>query len=381
MFWSSVTEIESKSEERMHQRITQGISISASAELYRTVHVLIMDAEGRNVELRVDPVSPLEGERLKLKCRNKYYIRWKKDSCFYKNGVKIHAVWLQGRESSYSIKVNSIDDSGLYSCKIGGSESQNVKVQVRERFAKPVLRVEPAPEVFEGLLVTLTCTVPVAQPSVHLHYSFYRDGAAREAVPGHDSMYTINAATVNVSGNYACEAIETVHSLRKRSDSIHISIKLPVTDAVLIYFINGTEIQSGDRLVLQCRVREGTEPQFLWYHDNMLLRNGSASYHVTADGGELVIHSFQRDNVGRTGSQPSGEAPADSNLEYAVVGAAHNAENTTADLIYSKVTIKKRKEPGKDLFASVLRLCEMGLEGVSVVGEGGIIESPTVARS
>ncbi|GCC40039.1 hypothetical protein chiPu_0024414 [Chiloscyllium punctatum] len=31
----------------------------------------------------------------------------------------------------------------------------------------------------------------------------------------------------------------------------------------------------------------------------MLLRNGSTSYHVTADGGELVIHSFQRDDVGR----------------------------------------------------------------------------------
>ncbi|XP_060712979.1 junctional adhesion molecule C-like [Hemiscyllium ocellatum] len=68
---------------------------------------------------------------------------------------------------------------------------------------------------------------------------------------------------------------------------------------MLIYFINVTEIQSGDRLVLRCRVREGTEPQFLWYHDNMLLRNGSASYHVTANGGELVIHSFQRDDVGR----------------------------------------------------------------------------------
>ncbi|GCC40910.1 hypothetical protein chiPu_0024575 [Chiloscyllium punctatum] len=40
-------------------------------------------------------------------------------------------------------------------------------------------------------------------------------------------------------------------------------------------------------------------PQFVWYHDNTPLRNDSASYYVSADGGELVIHSFQRDEVGR----------------------------------------------------------------------------------
>ncbi|XP_059498386.1 platelet endothelial cell adhesion molecule-like [Stegostoma tigrinum] len=74
---------------------------------------------------------------------------------------------------------------------------------------------------------------------------------------------------------------------------------VPVSDAVLIPRTNGTEIQPGDRLVLRCLVREGTEPQFIWYRDNVPLRNGSASSHVTADGGELVIHSFRRDSVGR----------------------------------------------------------------------------------
>ncbi|XP_072422740.1 Fc receptor-like protein 2 [Chiloscyllium punctatum] len=576
-------------------------AISNSWKKSETVEVVVTD---RNVAFHVVPVSPLEGETLKLNCRYKYDHWWSKEFDFYRNGKKIHSMWLPGRESSYSIKVNSTDDSGWYSCKIDWSESRNVKVQVIERFAKPVLSVEPAPEVFEGLPVTLTCTVPVAQPFDLLHYSFYRDSAALEAVPGHGSVYTINAAAVNISGNYTCEAVNTVYNLRKRSSSIHISIKqvytvpvltvrpeeqlfdgqrvklmcwveanpsqaslqysfyrngvvlqspshhsdyisesahptdsgiyhcevtdgkvwkcsnqihlsirripvskpeltiqprkdlikgdtgslicsvskgslpiyyqfynsssvelywelsnstelvynigpisrrdegfyhcsvrnevtgpqhsedieitviVPVTDAVLISFINGTEIQSGDHLVLWCRVREGTEPQFLWYRDNALLRNGSAHYHVTADGGELVIHSFQGDHVGRYHcaainkgtnntifnvtsdyieftlrarsyskeimasllpvllmagllvlgcyihrrasdnsstasqpriSQPSGEGPADSNLEYAVVGAAHTAENTTADLVYSEVTIKKRKEPGNSI--------------------------------
>ncbi|XP_048477059.1 platelet endothelial cell adhesion molecule-like [Rhincodon typus] len=555
------------------------------------------------VAFYVVPVSPLEGETLELNCQDQYYYWWpKKDFTFYRNEKKIHSIKSKTDESSYHIKVNSTNDSGQYSCKIDGSESQYVHVQVQERFAKPVLRVEPATEVYEGLQVTLMCIAQTGRPSIRLHYTFYRDGSTLETAPDDRIVYTINAAAANVSGNYACEAIETNYGLRKRSDNVHLSVKqafavpkltvhpegqlvdgqwfklmclveenlseaslrygfyrngiplqspshhndsisesarpansgtyhcevmggkvrnrsnqlhlsirripvskpeliiqprkkliegflicsvsngslpiyyqfykgssikmywelsnstklvyniegisrrdkgiyhcsvrnevtgplhseeveitvtVPVTDAVLISRTNGTEIQPGDRLVLRCLVREGTEPQFIWYRDNVPLRNGSASSHVTADGGELVIHSFRRDNVGSyhcaainegnngtifnvtsdyieftlrarsysteiaaslvpvlmfagliasawfihqrrdTGnsstvsqpnrSQASGEGAAADNLEYAVIGAAHNAENTAADLVYSVVTIKKRADAGSNV--------------------------------
>ncbi|XP_072422997.1 Fc receptor-like protein 5 isoform X2 [Chiloscyllium punctatum] len=653
-----------------------------------------------NVAFHVVPVSPLEGESMKLNCRYKYNLQWETTLSFYKKDEMIHSMKSTNGETAYNIKINSVADSGLYSCKISWYTSRSIDVHVQERFAKPVLRVgstaevfegfpitltcivraarpsvqlhysfyrdnaaleavrhhgavytinaaaanfsgnyvcevietvyslrkrsnsihisvkqrfakpvlrvEPA-EVFEGLQFTLTCTVPAALPSVRLHYSFYRDSAALQTAPDRGSVYTINSAAANVSGNYACEAIDTVYRLMKRSNSIHISVKqafaipmltvhpegqlfdgqrvklvcwieeytsqaslwysfyrnevplqspsdhsnyisesahptdsgtyhcevtdgnvwkrshqlylsirripvskpeliiqpgkdliegdpgslicsvsngslpiyyqfynsssvelywelsnntelvynigpisrsdeglyhcsvrnevtgpqhsedieitviVPVTDAVLTFFVNGTEIQSGDRLVLRCRVREGTEPQFVWYRDNTPLRNGSASYQVTADGGELVIHSFQRDDVGRyhcaainkganhtifnvtsdyieftlraqgyskeivasllpvlllvglvvlwyyihwrdTGnsstvsqprrSQPSDEGAAASNLEYAVVGAARTAENTTACLVYSEVNAKKGTEPGKSIVFS-----------------------------
>ncbi|XP_043539695.1 platelet endothelial cell adhesion molecule-like isoform X8 [Chiloscyllium plagiosum] len=522
---------------------------------------------------------------------------------FYRDNAALEAVHHHG--AVYTINAATANLSGNYACEVIETvyslrkRSNSIHISVKQRFAKPVLRVEPA-EVFEGLQFTLTCTVLVAWPSLQLHYWFYRDSAALQTAPDHGSVYTINSAAANVSGNYACEAINTVYGLMKRSNSIHISVKqaftipmltvhpegqlfdgqrvklvcwieeypsqaslwysfyrnevplqspsdhrdyisesahptdsgtyhcevtdgkvwkrsnqlylsirripvskpeliiqpekdliegdpgslicsvsngslpiyyqfynsssvelyrelsnstelvynigpisrrdeghyhcsvrnevtgpqhsedieiaviVPVRDAVLIFFINGTEIQSGDRLVLRCRVREGTEPQFVWYRDNMSLRNGSASYQVTADGGEMVIHSFQRDDVGRyhcaainkganhtifnvtsdyieftlraqgyskeimasllpvlllvglivlwyyihwrdTGnsstvsqprkSQPSGEGAAASNLEYAVVGSAHTAGNSTADLVYSEVTIKKSTEP------------------------------------
>ncbi|XP_043539727.1 Fc receptor-like protein 6 isoform X2 [Chiloscyllium plagiosum] len=467
-----------------------------------TVKVVVTD---RNVAFHVVPVSPLEGETLKLNCRYKYDHRWKKDFGFYRNGKKIHSMWLPGRESSYSIKVNSTDDSGWYSCKIDWSESRNVKVQVQERFAQPVLRVEPASEVFEGLPVTLTCTVPVAQPFVLLHYSFYRDSVALEAVPGLGSIYTINAAAVNISGNYTCEAINTVYSLRKRSSSIQISIKQVYTVPVLTvrpeeqlfdgqrvklvcwveanpsqvslqysFYRNGIVLQSpshhsdyisesarptdsgiyhcevtdgkvwkcsnqldlsimripvskpeliiqpgkdlikGDTGCLICSVSNGSLPiyyQFynsssvelyselsnsteLVYNIGPISRRDEGFYHCSVRNEvtgpqhsedieiTVIARSYSKEIMASllpvllmagllvsgcyiyrratgnsstasqpriTGSQPSGEGTAASNLEYAVVGAAHNAENITADLVYSEVTIKKRKEPGNSI--------------------------------
>ncbi|XP_059498058.1 Fc receptor-like protein 3 isoform X1 [Stegostoma tigrinum] len=469
----------------MSCKTTSGM-LQVSVPLILLNLALCGNTQAGRVAFYVVPVSPLEGETLELNCQCQYYYWWtKQDFTFYRNGKKIHSMKSTTDESSYHIKVKSTNDSGLYSCKIDGSESQHVHVQVQERFAKPVLRVEPAAEVFEGLRVTLTCIARRARRSIWLHYTFYRDGSALETAPDAGGVYTINAAAANVSGNYACEAIETNSDLRKRSDNVHLSVReafavpkltvypegqlvdgqwfklmclveenlseaslrygfyrngipiqspsdhsnsipeparladsgtyhcevmgskvrkrsnqlhlsirripvskpelviqsgkeliegdmaslicsvsngslpiyyqfykgssvelywelsnstklvynietisrkdkgiyhcsvrnevtgplhsedieitviVPVSDAVLIPRTNGTEIQPGDRLVLRCLVREGTEPQFIWYRDNVPLRNGSASSHVTADGGELVIHSFRRDSVGR----------------------------------------------------------------------------------
>ncbi|XP_048379848.1 platelet endothelial cell adhesion molecule-like isoform X2 [Stegostoma tigrinum] len=557
---------------------------------------LSITVSDRDVAFHVVPLSPLEGETLELNCRHRYKYYWERECAFYGKGKIIHSMKSMSHECLYSIKVNSTDDSGWYYCKVNLWESQSIKIQVQERFAKPVLTVEPAAEVVEGLRLVLTCIVKMARPSAQLRYLFYRDSIALEVVPSDGSVFNINAATANISGNYACETIETIYGLRKRSDYTHISVKqafavpkltvhpegqlfdgqwfkllcsvednlsqaslwysfyrngvplqflsthrdyisksarvtdsgayhcfvtdskvwkrsnqlnlsirripvskpnliiqprkeliegeagslicsvsngslpiyyqfyngsnmelhrefsnsselvykigaiskrdeglyhcsvrneatdlplrsedikitviVPVADAVLISRTNGTEMWAGERLVLRCLVREGTEPQFVWYRNNVPLRNGSASSHVTADGGELVIHSFRTDNVGRyhcaainkgingtifnvtsdyigftlreiaaslipvllfaslitsvlfiyrkrdTGnsstvshpsrSQPSGGGLAANNVDYAVVGATYNAENNAADLVYSVVTIRKTTEP------------------------------------
>ncbi|XP_043539732.1 basement membrane-specific heparan sulfate proteoglycan core protein-like isoform X3 [Chiloscyllium plagiosum] len=544
----------------------------------------------------------LRYEKIVMNCRTPYQTWWgQKHFQWFRNNELIK----ETEDDSFTIESAEYSDEAPYRCELTiyyrKWVSNNLTITVSERFAKPVLMVEPAAEVFEGLHLTLTCTVQAARPSIRLHYLFYRGSDVLEAPPDHGNVYTINAAATDVSGNYSCEAIEMFFSLRKRSEGIHISVKqtftipkltvhpegqvfdgqwvklvcsveanmfqaslqysfyrngvplqspsdhsdyisesprpadsgtyhcevtdgkvwkcsnqlhlsirripvskpeliiqpgkklvegnigslicsvskgslpiyyhfykgssmelywelsnstelvynigsisrrdeglyhcsvengvtghqhsedieitviIPVTDAELISSTNGTEVHSGEWLVLWCRVREGTEPQFIWYRDNVPLRNDSGSYHVTANGGELAIHSFQRDDVGRyhcaainkgsnntifnvtsdyieftlrarsysmeitalllsvllfaglivlacfvhrrrhTGkpstlsqprrSQSSCERTAVSNLEYAVVGEAHNADNNIAELVYSEVTIKKRTKP------------------------------------
>ncbi|XP_072422990.1 Fc receptor-like protein 5 [Chiloscyllium punctatum] len=370
-----------------------------------------------------------DGQRVKLVCwveanPSQASLRFS----FYRNGILLQSPSVHSDYISESARPT---DSGTYHCKVTDGKvwkrSNQLYLSIRRiPVSKPELIIQPGKYLIEGDTGSLICSV--SNGSLPIYYQFYNSSSVElywELSNSTELVYNIGPISRRDKGLYHCSVRNEVTG-PQHSEDIEIAVIVPVTDAVLIYFINGTEIQSGDRLVLQCRVREGTEPQFLWYHDNMLLRNGSASYHVTADGGELVIHSFQRDNVGRyhcaainngtntifnvtsdcieftlrarsyskeivmsllpllllaglivlrcyiqrratgnsstvsqprrTGSQPSGEAPADSNLEYAVVGAAHNAENTTADLIYSKVTIKKRKEPGKRIaFSSDLK--------------------------
>eukprot|EP00061_Rhincodon_typus_P005051 g24056.t1 len=72
--------------------------------------------------------------------------------------------------------------------------------------------------------VTLRCIDQTARPSIRLRYTFYRDGSPLETAPDDGGVYTINAAAVNFSGNYTCEAIETNYGLRKRSDNVHLSV-------------------------------------------------------------------------------------------------------------------------------------------------------------
>ncbi|XP_048449630.1 Fc receptor-like protein 5, partial [Rhincodon typus] len=263
-----------------------------------------------SVAFHVVPVSPLEGETLELNCRYRYKIWWMREFTFCKKDQIIHSVKSARQESSYSIKVTSTDDSGLYNCNINEQTSRTVDVWVQERFAEPVLSVEPAAQVFEGLQVTLMCIAQTARPSIRLRYTFYRDGSALEAVLDDGGVYTINAAAADVSGIYACEAIETNYGLRKRSDNTHLSIKEAFTVPKLTVHPEG-QLVDGQWFKLVCSVEENLSEASLrygFYRNGIPLQSlsnhseyisGSArpadsgTYHCEVTGGKVRKHSNQ----------------------------------------------------------------------------------------
>ncbi|GCC21718.1 hypothetical protein chiPu_0020193 [Chiloscyllium punctatum] len=64
----------------------------------------------------------------------------------------------------------------------------------------------------------------------------------------------------NVSGNYACEAINTVYCLWKRSNSIHISIKQIAVSKPDPIILPGKALIEGDMGSLICSVSNGSLP-------------------------------------------------------------------------------------------------------------------------
>ncbi|XP_048450124.1 junctional adhesion molecule A-like [Rhincodon typus] len=316
---------------------------------------------------------------------------------FYRNGIPLQS---PSHHSDYISESACLADSGPSHCKVTGSKVRKCSNQLhlsirRIPVSKPELIIQPRKKLIEGDAGFLICSV--SNGSLPIYYQFYKGSSMKlywELSNSTKLVYNIEGISRRDKGMYHCSVRNEVTG-PLHSEEVEIIVIVPVTDAVLISRTNGTEIQPGDRLVLRCLVREGTEPQFIWCRDNVPLRNGSASSHVTADGGELVVHSFRRDNVGSyhcaaindgtngtifnvnsdyieftlrarsfskeiaaslvpvllfggliesvwfihrrrdTGnsstvsqpkrSQASGEGAAAGNLEYAVIGAAHNA--------------------------------------------------------
>ncbi|XP_043539735.1 high affinity immunoglobulin gamma Fc receptor I-like isoform X6 [Chiloscyllium plagiosum] len=409
----------------------------------------------------------LRYEKIVMNCRTPYQTWWgQKHFQWFRNNELIK----ETEDDSFTIESAEYSDEAPYRCELTiyyrKWVSNNLTITVSERFAKPVLMVEPAAEVFEGLHLTLTCTVQAARPSIRLHYLFYRGSDVLEAPPDHGNVYTINAAATDVSGNYSCEAIEMFFSLRKRSEGIHISVKQTFTIPKLTvhpegqvfdgqwvklvcsveanmfqaslqysFYRNGVPLQSpsdhsdyisesprpadsgtyhcevtdgkvwkcsnqlhlsirripvskpeliiqpGKKLVegnigsLICSVSKGSLPiyyhfykgssmELYWelsnstelvYNIGSISRRDEGLYHCSVENG-VTGHQHSEDieitviRKPSTLSQPrrsqsSCERTAVSNLEYAVVGEAHNADNNIAELVYSEVTIKKRTKP------------------------------------
>ncbi|XP_038644614.1 hemicentin-1-like isoform X2 [Scyliorhinus canicula] len=207
----------------------------------------------------------------------------------------------------YIVEQAQPDDSGTYLCEVTTTErsvkkrSDPISVKIHPNpVSTPQLIIHPRSDAIEWETAWLSCSVPSGTPPIN--YRFYKE----PSLDIYQQMSNLTSFTYeigNVSrydgGSYYCLAVNQATEHPLQSEQIVLSVIVPVAGASLASKDNLTVIAAGHRLVLQCVLKEGTTPRLLWYKDNLQLTNNSESYHLNAEGNELVVDSFEAHHGGR----------------------------------------------------------------------------------
>ncbi|XP_038644259.1 Fc receptor-like protein 3 isoform X4 [Scyliorhinus canicula] len=223
---------------------------------------------------------------------------------FFRSGQALN---LSTIGKSYIVEQAQLDDSGTYLCEVTNTErsvkkrSDPISVKIHPNpVSTPQLTIHPRSDVIEWETAWLSCSVPSGTPPIN--YRFYKE----PSLDIYQQMSNLTSFTYeigNVSrydgGSYYCLAGNQATEHPLQSEQIVLSVIVPVAGASLVSKDNLTVIAAGHRLVLQCELKEGTTPRLLWYKDNLQLTNNSESYHLNAEGNELVVDSFEAHHGGR----------------------------------------------------------------------------------
>ncbi|XP_078069578.1 Fc receptor-like protein 2 isoform X2 [Mustelus asterias] len=256
--------------------------------------------------LKVDPeVEIFVGQQLNLICsagqlQTNYPLLYS----FFNNEQRLN---LPAEQNYYLRELAVLGDSGYYQCEVTTPRSAQKKlsnaVSVLVKLipvSKPDLELQPRSEIIQGEAVTLTCSVSTG--SSPIKYVFYNNltNEIHWEISNHSRIaYEMANVSKRAEGNYNCRVSNQVSENALYSESIPLAVVVPVGGAVLNSNTNKTEISIGDPLVMQCQLKEGTFPQFIWYLNHQQLENISEHYNFSTDGRQLNIHSFQIRYKGR----------------------------------------------------------------------------------
>ncbi|XP_070323658.1 Fc receptor-like protein 5 isoform X2 [Odocoileus virginianus] len=210
------------------------------------------------------------------------------------------------RTVSYSFSVTG-ENSGNYYCTadngFGPQRSEAMSLSVTVPVSQPVLSLSPpGSRTLVGNEVRLQCEVQ--RGSLPIWYQFFHEDVLlkkREATSWRTVSYSFSVTGEN-SGNYYCTADNGFGP--QRSESINLSVIVPVSQPVLSLSPPGSRTLVGNEVRLQCEVQRGSLP--IWYqffHEDVLLKKreaiswrtvsysfsvtgeNSGNYYCTADNG------------------------------------------------------------------------------------------------
>ncbi|XP_032173585.1 Fc receptor-like protein 3 isoform X4 [Mustela erminea] len=171
-------------------------------------------------------------------------------------------------------------DAGRYYCSADNIQgpilSKRIRVTPKIPASHPILTVKtPRALAVVGDMVELRCEAQRGSPPIL--YRYYHEDVilgTNSAPSGGGASFNLSL-TAEHSGNYACEADNSLRA--QRSEAVMLSVTVPVSRPVLTFNPARPQVVVGDLLELRCEVQRGSPPILYWfYHEDVILGNTSA---------------------------------------------------------------------------------------------------------
>uniref|UniRef100_A0A2R9BB33 Fc receptor like 5 n=1 Tax=Pan paniscus TaxID=9597 RepID=A0A2R9BB33_PANPA len=196
--------------------------------------------------------------------------------------------------------------SGNYYCTadngFGPQCSEVVSLFVTVPVSRPILTLRvPRAQAVVGDLLELHCEAPRGSPPI-LYWFYHEDVTlgSSSAPSGGEASFNLSL-TAEHSGNYSCEANNGL--VAQHSDTISLSVIVPVSRPILTFRAPRAQAVVGDRLELHCEALRGSSPILYWfYHEDVTLgkisapSGGGASFNLSLTTEHSGIYSCEADN-------------------------------------------------------------------------------------
>uniref|UniRef100_A0A2K5YNI5 Platelet endothelial cell adhesion molecule n=1 Tax=Mandrillus leucophaeus TaxID=9568 RepID=A0A2K5YNI5_MANLE len=235
---------------RCQARIIAGIHVQTSES---TKSELVTVRESFSTpKFHISPTGMItEGAQLHIKCTIQVtHLAQEFPEIIIQKDKAIVAHSRHGNEAVYSVMA-MVEHNGNYTCKVESSRISKVSsiiVNVTELFSKPELETSFT-RLDQGERLNLSCSIPGAPPA---NFTIQKG----DTIVSQTQNFT-KIASKGDSGTYICTA--GIDKVVKKSNTVQIVVCAPV-DEVQISILSNKVVESGEDIVLQCAVNEGSGP-------------------------------------------------------------------------------------------------------------------------
>uniref|UniRef100_A0A8C5MX45 Ig-like domain-containing protein n=1 Tax=Leptobrachium leishanense TaxID=445787 RepID=A0A8C5MX45_9ANUR len=211
--------------------------------------------------------------------------------------------WYKGRDyiyysgKSFTIHSAERDDSGDYQCCTdSGDTSDPFTLDVSDDVSVARVRVvlkPPGGLVLERERLEATCFVD--RGSGTLEFSWCRQDVGtcekKQLMGSQEAHFVVESVVKGCSGEYYCSVTVTKLQAQIRSETVKISVIVPVYDARIHVDREDLGVLAGDSMTFTCSVERGSSPSFRWLHNGEEVDNRSGLFQFGESRKMLFLES------------------------------------------------------------------------------------------